>query len=438
MANLDTRSKRASSVNFLKPFQLALVLPDGTIAQGDRQHTVYAYAGILATAAAVVSEPAQYSGGVLPPALTLPDWEIWLQRFDGTQLIALTPFALEWEFFVSLNGLNPFSLTLDLPKLQAAGYKDLPLDSMIEFRRTRGAVRMFSFYKRDTDPRTQYTLTAKGYGLNHLLARPNTSAYYAGTSYTVKTGALDDVMKAVVRENMYTSAVNRDTLAADSARDYSQTMGFSVAVDTSAAPSKTIHCAADNVYDLLVKLANTSARDGTRLFFEVFRPGDKTFIFDTRTVCYGTDRRGLRTFGRDNGTMRDTTFSIKRAQEVNYLYVLGQREGALRGIAEVSNDDRMNDSPINRMEGSYNANQTADADLPDVGLRVLETTKPARLFDGELIDAEEARYGKDWELGDILDAKDGKDEFEIMITGVRFRMGAGKNEVIEGTFEVIS
>lgn len=49
MANLDTRSKRASSVGILLPFLFAPVLPDGTIDQGDRQHIAYSYSGIAAT-----------------------------------------------------------------------------------------------------------------------------------------------------------------------------------------------------------------------------------------------------------------------------------------------------------------------------------------------------------------------------------------------------
>ena len=52
MANLDSRSKRASSVNLLKPYTTSMVLPDGTLGQGDRQHTAWAYSGILAGAAA--------------------------------------------------------------------------------------------------------------------------------------------------------------------------------------------------------------------------------------------------------------------------------------------------------------------------------------------------------------------------------------------------
>jgi len=48
MANLDTRSKRASSVGILLPFMLSPPLPDGTIDQGDRQHIALSYSGIPA------------------------------------------------------------------------------------------------------------------------------------------------------------------------------------------------------------------------------------------------------------------------------------------------------------------------------------------------------------------------------------------------------
>lgn len=48
MANLDNRSKRASSVGILLPFLLAVPAPDGTIAQADRQHAAHTYSGIAA------------------------------------------------------------------------------------------------------------------------------------------------------------------------------------------------------------------------------------------------------------------------------------------------------------------------------------------------------------------------------------------------------
>jgi hypothetical protein len=50
MANLDTRSKRASSVQILTPTTLAPVAPDGAMGQGDRQHVAWSYSGINAAA----------------------------------------------------------------------------------------------------------------------------------------------------------------------------------------------------------------------------------------------------------------------------------------------------------------------------------------------------------------------------------------------------
>lgn len=49
MADLDSVSKRGSSINLFSPWPKTLPIPDGTISQGDRQHTAFSYSGILAT-----------------------------------------------------------------------------------------------------------------------------------------------------------------------------------------------------------------------------------------------------------------------------------------------------------------------------------------------------------------------------------------------------
>ena len=54
MANLDTRSKRASSVAVFASWQVSPVLPDGTISRLDRQHVAWTYSGISAGAAVAV------------------------------------------------------------------------------------------------------------------------------------------------------------------------------------------------------------------------------------------------------------------------------------------------------------------------------------------------------------------------------------------------
>ena len=49
MANLDTRTRRASSVGNMLPFVLAPPLPDGTLSSSDRRHIPWSYGGSLLT-----------------------------------------------------------------------------------------------------------------------------------------------------------------------------------------------------------------------------------------------------------------------------------------------------------------------------------------------------------------------------------------------------
>ncbi len=51
MADLDTTSKRRSSVQLMRPSLAAQLLADATIGQGDRQHIGLMYSGILAAGA---------------------------------------------------------------------------------------------------------------------------------------------------------------------------------------------------------------------------------------------------------------------------------------------------------------------------------------------------------------------------------------------------
>lgn len=52
---VDTRDKRASAVMHTLPWRQLLPLPDGTVAQADRQQTAHHYSGIAAEAAAAIA-----------------------------------------------------------------------------------------------------------------------------------------------------------------------------------------------------------------------------------------------------------------------------------------------------------------------------------------------------------------------------------------------
>jgi len=50
---IDSPAKRSSALDHEEVWQWGAPLPDGTIGQGDRQHSIWSYSGILAGAAVV-------------------------------------------------------------------------------------------------------------------------------------------------------------------------------------------------------------------------------------------------------------------------------------------------------------------------------------------------------------------------------------------------
>ena len=54
---IDTAAKRSSSLDHEEPWTWGAPLPDGVIDQGDRQHSIWSYSGILAGAPIVVVTP---------------------------------------------------------------------------------------------------------------------------------------------------------------------------------------------------------------------------------------------------------------------------------------------------------------------------------------------------------------------------------------------
>ena len=87
MANLDNRSKRASSVNILVPGILAPpepTAPAGNINQADRQHIALSYSGILA-AEAVVLRLKRTGTIICPVSVTSGDQiRVRVQRVQGS------------------------------------------------------------------------------------------------------------------------------------------------------------------------------------------------------------------------------------------------------------------------------------------------------------------------------------------------------------------
>jgi hypothetical protein len=69
---IDTRNKRSSAINPQCPWRGQWPAPDSTIDQADRQHSLWSYAGILATGLVVATEGIDYALGSLQLEYALP------------------------------------------------------------------------------------------------------------------------------------------------------------------------------------------------------------------------------------------------------------------------------------------------------------------------------------------------------------------------------
>jgi hypothetical protein len=128
------------------------------------------------------------------------------------------------------------------------------------------------------------TITVGGPDLNDLLAR-RVIAYATGTAEAKKSQEADDMLKAYVYENLGAGAL--------AARQLPATLGFEQAADTASAPSVEYSATYGNLLEVLKRVADRAAENGTRVYFgviPVMRAGRIVPRFETRITRWGHDR----------------------------------------------------------------------------------------------------------------------------------------------------
>lgn len=220
-------------------------------------------------------------------------------------------------------------------------------------------------------------------------------AYYAGSSQSAKSDYADDLMKAIVRENLGASA--------PAARNISTT-GFYVEADTSLGTSLEKGMAWENVLDTLKEISQASYRTpATGITFGVVPLGkgvDREFV--TRVGQWGADQRGRVMFSEANGNLINPEIEEDATNEITYVYAGGQGQGADRLVAEEDDATRIAESPLNRREAFFDGgNYETENALTAVAQGKLENGRPVLRVDFELQDTNQIIYGRDWDVGDL-------------------------------------
>jgi hypothetical protein len=363
--------------------------------------------------------------------------EIWLDDERGNRLLLLDE-AVDFSYTRSANNAGSFTLTL-------AGDFDrtmIQLDGLVEFWRAAegGALRLMflGMARRFTwsdDQDGQATLEVSGPGINQLLSR-RIVAYAAGSAQAEKTDQADDMMKAIVAENLGSSATDTD-------RDWSG-IGLSVAADLAAGPSITKAFSRRNVLAVLKEIAEISSQNGTELYFDLEpgfgSDGKLTVMFTTHTGQPGIDRTAEAGapvyFGHAWGNLAEPRLVEDYSSELTVVYAGGQGVEEGRTVAEVEDTARSGASAWGRIEGWKDSRNETTADaVEDDAQALLNESKPTLSFSGKLLDSPQARYGIDWNWGDRVTCEYRGYQFDGLVRVVSVAVGSDGQEEINAKFE---
>lgn len=356
-------------------------------------------------------------------------FEIFYGTPAGTTLSVLES-VMRFQTIQVINRVGYFMI--DIPR---SSYPvDIGIDSLIKInRRPAGGSnqRLFTGLLRRVRKGHEF-FTLSGFDLNYLLTT-RIIAYSAGSSQAQKTGASDDVLKALVRENLGSSAT-------DASRDLSAYI--TVEADGSAGNTITKGFSWKPLYDTMIEIADDEKEAGSPLYWTfTARESEGDFFFQTFTGQPGVDRTVSTggdplIFGPGYGNLESPILDIDYGGSWNYVYVGGQGEGPNRDITEASSSARIALSVYNRREVFRDARNADTTELSTIGNAELRLGRPRRIFTGEIQSTPQSRLGIDWNLGDRVTIEFDGDTFEGVINQLSVSVGDSGRETINADIDL--
>lgn len=337
---------------------------------------------------------------------------IAIMRHDREETLAILDDFVELRAARVLSGVGALALTIP-PSAAITTQLDT---RMVVFYRNQSGNYLFGGYllrrvvRRVEEGRELITL----YGLcyNSLLER-RIVAYAAGSPQASKTGPADNIMRAVVRENLGSSAGSGRNITA---------YGLQVESDLSLCSSVTVSFAYKKLADVMAQVAETAwGKNGERVWWDItpIESGWK-HIFIARKDFTGTDRRASSRnpiwVGPEIGAIRRLSIDYDRTREITWVLAGGQGEGNLRTTATAQDSTRMGESVLNRIEAFHDASHISSAgELADAAARKLREGLPIVRLRAELQETPGFLLGRDFELGSAFTVRALGAQYDVVV-----------------------
>ena len=266
------------------------------------------------------------------------------------------------------------------------------------------------------------------YHANELFER-RILAYASGTSYTAKTGAADNLIKALIRENMgsLVSAADRD--GADTNANISSLL--SIAPDLSLGPTVQMAATRRNLALVIQELAQAATTAGTYLVAEIVSPLPDTLEARVYAGQRGRDRRASTgapiVLSTQTGTLENVIVREEHRSEVTVVIAGGSGEGPARIIQEAVDSARLTASPLNRRELFIEDSNVSDtAVLLDKAEAALRGGAPTVTITADLIETAGCTRGIHFDLGDYVTAEAYGQQIDVRLNMVRYSYSGGQ------------
>lgn len=283
----------------------------------------------------------------------------------------------------------------------------------------------------DQEQGGRYIYSSFGQGYNALLYA-EVIRYASGSAQAQKSGDVAAVARAFVDENIGPSA------GVDGLGNSRAMPGLTVA--TSAALGKTWQGDRANklLSDVLAELAEYGPGD-----YMVLGAGPAAFEFVWRNVRWGRDR----TLGNSEGNapvvlspqlgnVEGIQANYSHLDEVNVVYTLGQGKGALQKVRAAADNSLLLLSPWARRAVARSArNSNSDAELDDQAEAQLNEQRPVRKISFSVRQTAGTRYGRDWDMGDLVTVAYLGRRYDMKVVGVTVSSRSDGQETITPEFE---
>lgn len=251
---------------------------------------------------------------------------------------------------------------------------------------------------------TDDTIKTNAPSVQHLLTR-RINAFFAGYQDipsgdgAIYSGQVTRIMYEVVEANFVAINPERDVLAVAY-----YPANFQINGPLNLGPSLNIACSRENVFDILMKMADASFTQGTWAVGLV-RSDGSTWRFDAHINFAGVDRRRMLVLSPELSNVQNAVLTENAINQKSAIIAAGRGTGKARSLGIQTSTNRINSSIIGYNEAFAEDTNARDNQIINLARAQLRKQRMTTEFSCDLTQSPNTVRGIHYDIGDYLRVK---------------------------------